>query len=301
MQRGGTVRWSNGHVASRRGASWICKHCAVGRASLQPKKWKVACRQWALYDAAVKKIDGEAPVSQNEVEQEVSGPRPHAPARLCYDENIEIIFEEADFLDEEEVREADAMRRETEEFQLEEAATASAAHSAAPALGVIATTAAAVNAVQQPRRRITRKGPAQPAPMPAPRVEVIEPPPAAVEAGIRRVERLDVVDEYIRYGGGRIHQSHKLRFTAQYLWCTACAGTATGKQAKRLAAPCRGNDCAPGSAAARSLRCTLDKLMRGHAPHAGLPMPDSGRRGVVVMSPAGEYAIMMADSNEGFA
>ena len=103
----------------------------------------------------------------------------------------------------------------------------------------------------------------------------VEPVPAVENPGLRTELRLAHSGCFVHVGGSRVHRTHSLRFTAQYVWCQSCGGFTTGRHAKILHGTCRAD--------AFARRYVLDRLARGLRPQPGQPFLDDGSRGRIVV------------------
>ena len=106
-------------------------------------------------------------------------------------------------------------------------------------------------------------------------VAAVEPVPAVENPGFRTELRLAHSGCFVHVGGSRVHRTHSLRFTAQYVWCQSCGGFTTGRHAKILHGTCRAD--------AFARRYVLDRLARGLRPQPGQPFLDDGSRGRIVV------------------
>ena len=121
----------------------------------------------------------------------------------------------------------------------------------------------------------------------SPRTHVV-PAPSCVAPGQRVELALGAVGCYVRVGSSQVHASHSLRFTSQYVWCSACAGFTSGRHAKILHERCLADGRHHGREYGRG------RLSRGLPPRPGMPALMDDVCGRIVVSVAGDGAVLSA-------
>ena len=88
-------------------------------------------------------------------------------------------------------------------------------------------------------------------------------------------------------GSCTVHSSsHSLRYTGQYVYCSACGGYTAGSPGRKLHHPCQ----PPRAKASRATRLVIQRLRSGKAPRNDLPSPQPNEQGHFVITAVGAIA-----------
>ena len=115
---------------------------------------------------------------------------------------------------------------------------------------------------------------------------LVDPVPSC-NAPEQRVElALGCVGGFVRIGSSHVHASHSLRFTSQYVWCSACAGFTSGRHAKILHERCLTD--------AHRRKYVWGRLSRCLSPQPSLPALADGICGRILVCFAEDGALLSA-------